>query len=310
MKKDDLPDFLKSRGPQTAALCIKKNRHLSSAVEKGISRAGHVIAQAYLQWESASSKGLFQSLDPRVKLLFLFLFILIASFKKEPSTQAMIFLFTVLLAASSRINLSAYLKKVFAIAFIFGLLVGLPAALNIFVPGDVALKLFSLNRSYEFWVYKIPAEIGITEQGIYSVSMLVLRVLNSAALSLLVVFTTPFQELLRALKIIRTPDVMIVTAALSYKYVFLFARTVVDMHIAKKSRAYAEAPASEERRWVADRMALLFKKTTGRCDAMHSAMVSRGLSDGFKVMQGSVMNSADKMAVAVVCISAGIFIFL
>jgi len=182
---------------------------------------------------------------------------------------------------------------------------GTPAIIH-YIHGPLGLKPASVSVIGDniTWTYEITVAAGETVQ------FLVLRVLNSAALSLLVVFTTPFQELLRALKIIRTPDVMIVTAALSYKYVFLFARTVVDMHIAKKSRAYAEAPASEERRWVADRMALLFKKTTGRCEAMHSAMVSRGLSDGFKVMQGSVMNSADKMAVAVVCISAGIFIFL
>lgn len=280
------------------------------AIEKGISTAGRVITQAYAQWETASAKGLMQSLDPRVKLLFLISFVLLVSIRKEPGAQLFIFAFAIALALFSRVDMVSFLKKTFSIAFFFGLLVGLPALLNIFVQGDVVLKLFSLSRPYEFFVWKIPSEIGITEQGIYSVSMLFLRVLNSAALSLLVVFTTPFQELLRALKAIRVPDMVVVTIALSYKYVFLFARTVSDMHLGKKSRTLCAASAAEERRWAADRMALLFKKTTGRCEAMHSAMVSRGLSDGFKVMPGAVMNSVDKMAIAVVCISAGIFLFL
>ncbi|MCE5311681.1 MAG: cobalt ECF transporter T component CbiQ [Nitrospiraceae bacterium] len=280
------------------------------AIEKGISAAGRVITQAYAQWETASAKGLMQSIDPRVKLLFLISFILLVSIRKEPGALLCIFAFVMALALFSRVDMISFLKKIVAIAFFFGLLVGLPAVLNIFVQGDVVLKLFSFSRPYEFLVWKIPAEIGITEQGLYALTMLTLRVLDSAALSLLVVFTTPFQELLRALKVIRTPDVMIVTAALSYKYVFLFARTVSDMHLGKKSRTLCAASAAEERRWAADRMALLFKKTTGRCEAMHSAMVSRGLSDGFRVMPGSVMNSVDKVALAVVCISAGIFMFL
>lgn len=255
----------------------------ASFVEKGLRRAAGVISAAYAQWELASRKGLLQRLDARVKLLFLLSFVVIVSLKREPMPELLIAGFVSVLAAATGLNLITFYRRVLFFTFVFGFLVGAPAALNAVVPGEVIFPLFTLPRSYDLWVYHIPQTVGLTRQGLMSVAMLTLRVANSLALSLLVLGTTPFPELIKALKVLRLPDLVLLILSLSYKYLFLFARTVEDMHLAKKGRLAGPEEDRQGREWAAGRMAFLFRKTRLRSEEAAKAMAARGFSDRVKL---------------------------
>jgi cobalt ECF transporter T component CbiQ len=252
-------------------------------IEKGLHHLADVIKTGYIQWETASQDGFLQKIDARVKVLFSLFYIVIISLKRDIAAQATIGVFIFLLALVSRLNLIALYKRVLFWGFVFGFLLALPSAVNLITPGDIFFPLLSLSKNYHLWIYQIPREIGITKQGVYGVLMLTSRVMNSLALSLLVSYTTPFPEIIRALRLLKVPDSFLIIVTLTYKYIFIFAKTAEDMHLAKKSRLAAHVNNAEARQWIAGRFAFLFKKTQLRCEDIFKAIEARGFSENIRL---------------------------
>ena len=254
----------------------------NSFVDKGLNNIAGMIKAGYIQWETASAKGFLQKYDARTKVFLLLFFIGIISFKQTIHAQIAIGTFIFAFAAVSRVNVADFYKKVLFFGFVFGFLIALPASLNTITRGEIILRLLELPKPYDFWCYHIPQQIGITRQGIDSVMMLTFRVVNSVALSLLVIYTTPFHEVVKALKLLRVPDLFLMVLTLTYKYIFIFARTVEDMYLAKKSRLAGRTSGADGRDWVAGRMAFIFRKTQLRCEEVFKAMLGRGFSDDIR----------------------------
>lgn len=255
----------------------------TSFVDKGMETISSVLRTGFIQWETASKRGFFQSLDARVKVLFLIVFIIIVSLKKTILSEAAIALFLLGLAMASRLDLIKHYGKILVLTFVFGFLLAWPSAFNIFTPGELIFTLFHFEKGYTLGPLAIPREIGITDEGLRRVTMLSLRVMNSLSISLLVFASTPFMEFIRALKMFRVPDVFLMTITLSYKYIFIFAQTVYDMHLAKKSRMTGVESDREARQWVSGRMAFMFRKSQQQCEEVFRAMTARGLSDTVKL---------------------------
>jgi cobalt ECF transporter T component CbiQ len=254
-----------------------------SFIEKGINHLAGVIKKGYAQVELSSQNGFFQKIDARVKILFLFFLIIIVSVKRDLLSEICIWGFVFLLSLLSRLNVVALYKRILFLGLIFGFLIALPSAFNFITRGEMIIPIVKLSRSYTFWIYHLPAEIGITKEGIEGVLTLTMRVINSLSLSFLILYTTPFSEILRALKVLRVPDTFLIIITLCYKYIFLFAKTVEDMHLAKKSRTVREVKNHEAREWITERMAFIFRRTQLRCEEVYGAMIGRGFSDQLKL---------------------------
>ncbi|MGE5304244.1 MAG: energy-coupling factor transporter transmembrane component T family protein [Alphaproteobacteria bacterium] len=279
-------------------------------IEKGIHHLADVIKTGYLQWETASKDDFPQKIDARVKVLFLLFYVVIVSLKREIAAQALIGGFVFALALISRLNIIALYKRVLFWGFIFGFLIALPSAFNFITPGEVILPLLRLSKGYRLWVYQIPKEIGITKQGVGGVLMLTSRVMNSLALSLLVSYTTPFSEIIRALGLLRVPDSFLIIVTLSYKYMYIFAKTVEDMHLAKKSRLAGHESNAEARRWIVGRFAFLFKKTQLRCEEIFKAMVGRGFSDNIRLHRFRKLNLRDWSTGIALCLIGAVLLWI
>ena len=252
-------------------------------LEKGIHHLADIIKTGYVQGETAALDNFFQKIDARIKVLFLLVFVIIVSLKKDILSEFLIGIFVALLVIISRLNLFSFYRRVLFLGFIFGFLISLPSACNVITRGEIILPILQLSKPYSFWIYRIPAEIGITREGMYGVAMLTLRVTNSLALSFFVLYTTTFPEIVKALKILRIADGFLMIITLSYKYIFIFARTIEDMHLAKKSRLLGQVSNAEARRWIAGRIAFIFKKTQLRCEEIFKAMLGRGFSEHVRI---------------------------
>jgi cobalt ECF transporter T component CbiQ len=262
-------------------------------LERGIDHLAGVIKNGYVQWEFSSQIGFFQKIDARVKVLFLLFFILVVSMKRDVLSETYIWIFVFVLTLLSRLSIPMVYRRVLFLGFLFGFLVALPSAFNVITKGEIVLPVARLSRPYNFWIYHIPAEIGITREGIYGVAMLTMRVINSLSLSFLVLYTTPFHEIIRALKVLKVPDSFLIIITLCYKYIFIFSKTVEDMHLAKKSRTVRELSHKEAREWIAGRIAFIFKKTRLRCEEVFKAMVGRGFSETIKFYGFRKMRARD-----------------
>lgn len=279
-------------------------------IEKGIHHLADVIKTGYIQWETASRNDFFQKIDARVKVLFLLFYAVIVSLQRDITSQAVIGVLVFILASISRLNIIALYKRVLFWGFIFGFLIALPSAFNVITQGETIFPILQLSKNYSFWIYQIPKEIGITKQGVYGVLMLTLRVMNSLALSFVVSYTTPFPEIIRALMVLKVPDSFLIIVTLSYKYIFIFAKTVEDMHLAKKSRLAGQVSNAEARSWIAGRFAFLFKKTQLRCEEIFKAMVGRGFSDNIRLYGFRKLTLLDWSAGIVLCLIGALLLWI
>jgi cobalt/nickel transport system permease protein len=249
-----------------------------SYLDKGIKSFADLFTEGYAQWELSSRRSFLHDLDARIKIVFWMLLIVVISLKMAVLPEAVIFIFIFTLAALCRLNLIVFYKKVLMLGFVFGFLISFPSAFNLFVPGKVMLPVLTLSRTHDFWIYHIPQIIGITDSGISLVSLLTLRVLNSVSVSFLILYTTPFAEIVKALKVFRVPDAFLIIISMTYKYIFTFAHIVSDMYLAKKARLAGGNGRKEAREWIAGRIAFVFKKTQLECEEVFKAMNARGFS--------------------------------
>ena len=252
-------------------------------LEKGLRRFSNIAQSGYAHWELARRDGLLQQIDARVKVLFLALFLVIVSLKRTIAPEAGIAGLVLLLFALSRLEVLVVYKRILAFGFICGVLVPFPLLFNLLSDGELLFPVIRMPHAYDLWVYHVPAVIGVTREGVEGVILLFFRVTNSVALSLLVIYTTPFTDIMKALRIFRVPDTFIITITLSYKYIFTFAMTVEEMYLAKKSRLLGGVRGREARSWVAERMTLLYRKTHVQCGEIFKAMVSRGFTGELKL---------------------------
>ena len=304
--KNKIPSFLLEQ-PSSAPFVQNRGRIKISFIEKGIKHLTDVIRSAYMQLETASIDGFFQGIDPRVKVIFLLSYVVIVSLKKEIMPELLMGGTIFIFALISRLNIFSFYKRVLFLGFFFGFLIALPSALNIVTRGEVVLPLIHFSRDHHFWIYSIPAEIGITVEGLNVVAMLTMRVVNSLSLSFLVLYTTPFPEIIKALKVLKVPDSFLVVITLSYKYIYIFAKTVEDMHLAKKSRLIRQMNNDDARRWVAGRIGFVFKKTRIRCEEIFKAMLSKGFSEDIKLYEPKKLNSRDMVSGALLFL-IGVFL--
>jgi len=279
--KSNIPPFLLDSSSASSQM-RGGGRVDMSYLEKGIKGFAALFTEGYAQWDLSSKKSFLHDLDARIKIVFWILMIAVISLKRAVQPEAAIFLFTFTLAALCRLNLIVFYKKVLVLGFVFGFLVAAPSALNAIVPGKVILPLLTLSRPHEFWIYHVPQIIGITEEGISIISLLTLRVLNSLSISFLILYTTAFADIIKALNVIRVPDTFLIIISMTYKYIFTFAHIVSDMHLAKKARLAGVTGREEARDWIAGRIAFVFKKTQIECDEVFKAMLSRGFSGEIK----------------------------
>jgi cobalt/nickel transport system permease protein len=304
--RNEIPPFLLNT-PSSLPPARGGGKVSMSYLDKGIESFAGILNEGYAQWEAASGKGFFHELDTRIKVVFWLFFILVVSLKKEILPEFGIFFTVFVILLLSRVNLIAFYKKVFLLGFIFGFLISVPSSLNVITHGEVIFPVITLSKAYDFWIYHIPKVIGFTTEGISVVSLLTLRVINSLSLSFLILYTTPFPEIIKALKVLRVPDAFLIIISLTYKYIFIFARIVADMHLAKKSRLAGAVKNAEARDWIAGRIAFIFKKTQLKCDDVFKAMIGRGFSGEIKLYQYQKVTGRD-WCIGFILLTLGLFI--
>jgi cobalt/nickel transport system permease protein len=92
---------------------------------------------------------------------------------------------------------------------------------------------------------------------------------------ILVSNTTPFSEVLRVLRRIRVPALLITTIALMHRYLFVLVEEAETMRRARSSRTF-----TVQRWWqwrvLATVAGQLFIRASGRAERIYAAMCARG----------------------------------
>jgi len=247
-------------------------------VERTIEGTARFLRDAILSEVIAKREGLLQSLDPRVRLVTILVLIVCISLMKSPVTIWAVYLFVLLLAVASSVSLLFFIKRVWLFIPLFSAVIIVPALFNVVTPGEPVWTMVHLARNYDFGPYHIPEAIAITRQGLLTAATFIGRVAASVSLAVLLTLTTRWSDLLRALGILRVPQIFILILAMTYRYILLLVQVVQNIHIARKSRTLRYGSTRSEQRWVASRMGYLFKRTWLMSQDVHRAMLSRGFS--------------------------------
>jgi cobalt/nickel transport system permease protein len=271
-----IPSFLLQKENIQFNDVAKNKRH--SFIDKTIRNAASFVSATFLQWQSAKRKGLFQLLDSRIKVVFLILFIIVVSIIKSLSSQILIAFTLLFLVLLSRLNIIHIYKRVLAAGLLFGLLIFIPASLNIFTKGENVFTLIRFSHQHSWWIYKIPQEIAITHEGIKAVMRLTLKVINSVAIVMLVISTTTFERIVKSFSFFKVPDVFLLTLTLTYKFIFILSSTVVETYQAIKMRWWNQEIKIDAEEIVAGRIGYLFRKSWERYELSYQSMVARGFN--------------------------------
>lgn len=231
--------------------------------EKTLRGTSRLLELSLFGEEFVSRVGLMQQIDPGTKLVSILLLLLATALTRNIEVLLGLYALTLLIALASSIPLGVFIKRVWLFIPIFAGIVVLPAIFSFVIPGKPLLTIGS---------------ISITEPGVQTAVTVLLRVAVSVSLAALLVLTTRWECLMRALTVLRIPRTAILVLEMTYRYIFLFLKTADGMHLARKSRMIRRMSGAEERRWVTSRLGNLFQKSQHLSDDVYLAMQSRGFT--------------------------------
>ena len=129
-------------------------------------------------------------------------------------------------------------------------------------------------------------------------------------LAVLLVLTTAWNSLLKALGVLRIPAVMLLMLGMTYRYIHLLLHLTNDMFLSRKSRLLRRMNGAEERRLIAATSGTLLNKSLQVSSEVYLAMQSRGFRNYPRTLDTFEMRTIDWLAGALVVITAAAAIWL
>ncbi len=236
----------------------KKSR---GVVERSLASFVEALEHAFYAEELAKKNGLLQKLDPRVKIAAVLPLIVVAALARRLWVIVALFAAAVVLALLSKVPLATLAKRVWLGVLTFTGFISFPALF--LTPGQAIYTLPLLG-----WT--------VTEQGLRAAMYLIMRAETAATFSVLLVLCTSWSNVLKALRVLRLPVVLVVILGMTYRYIFLLLRNAHDMFMSRKSRMVGHLDGREQRRAATASAGVLMSRTIQLSGDVYLAMRSRG----------------------------------
>jgi len=255
----------------------KPRRVRRNVLESTLGEISHALEQSLFAEELARRPGLLQSLDPRVKIVTSLALLLAVSLARSVWVIVALYALAVILAAASSISIGFFIKRVWLFMPFFTLIIALPAFFA--VPGPALVRL--------------PLGLIVTRTGALTAVFLLLRVSTSVSLGLLLVLTTPWNTLLKALQVLKVPDSFILILGMTFRYIYLLLNTLDDMLLSRKSRVVGRLDGAAQRRVIGATAGTLLGKSLALSGDVYLAMQSRGYRGTPRTMDTFQMRGRD-----------------
>ena len=263
-------------------------------VEATLSGLLEATEQSLHAEELAARRGLLQSLDPRVNIVGMMALILAAAMSHSLAVIAAIFAFAVALALLSRVPLRTLAVREWSPVFVFTGLVALPALF--LTPGPP--------------IYRLPLlDWEITATGTRSALYLISRVETAATLALLMVLCTPWPRVLKALRSLGVPVVVVVMLGMTHRYIFLLLQSAHDLFQARRSRIMAPLDGAARRRLATTSAGVLLGKSLHLSNEVFLAMQARGFRGEVYTLDDFQMRARDWLALGAFLLVAALALY-
>ena len=232
----------------------------NSFVESTLVEINRTLEQSVFAEQIAREDGLLQRFDPRAKLIGILLLLIAVGSTHQLWVLGVFFVIVLLSAVLSKIPLWTFVKRVCLLVLLFTSLIALPALF--LTPGPA--------------LWTLPGAVIITRTGAAAAAFLLLRVTTSISLATLLILTTPWNDVLKAMGILHLPDVIVLILAMTYRYIHLLLHEANDMFTARKSRLLRPLPRAQERQLLGATGGVLLSKSLSLSSEVYLAMQSRG----------------------------------
>jgi cobalt/nickel transport system permease protein len=276
--------------PKTPAHSHKRN----GFIERTLSDISHTFEQSVFAEEIARRPGLLQTIDPRVKVLSLIALLIAVGLSRSLPVIVGLYIVALILARLSLVPMGFFVKRVWLFMPFFTGVIALPALF--ITPGPPLVQL--------------PFGLVITQTGAQTALFLLMRVSTSVSLGILLILTTQWNTVLKALGVLRIPDVFVLILGMTYRYIYLLLHTTNDMFLSRKSRVVGRLSSAEERRIIAASAGTLLSKSLHLSSEVYLAMQSRGFRNTPRTMDTFKMRGADWVASGIVAVIVLVAIWL
>jgi len=228
-------------------------------IEKTLHRLAESMEQADRADDSGASGGFLQRLDPRVKLAGFLGLIFAAAASQKLAVTATIFAVGLILALAS--GVLGQIARLWGGVLLFTGTVVLPAA--ILTPGHALFRL-----PWVGW--------PVTDHGLHSAASLIARAETTATLAALLVLTTRWGHLLKALRVLRVPALFVVILGMTYRFIFVLLGITRDFFEARRARQVGRLAGRQRRQMAVSSAAILLSKSVQLSGEVYEAMQARG----------------------------------
>jgi cobalt/nickel transport system permease protein len=128
------------------------------------------------------------------------------------------------------------------------------------------------------------ASLAVPWKGYAGLLFLFVRAILCLFLLILLTNTTRFVELLRGLRKLGCPQILVMNLSFLYRYLFVLTEEAMRMKQARDCRRIRRAPFREELKILSSMLGTLLIRSFERAERMHSAMLSRAYSGDFPVV--------------------------
>jgi len=226
--------------------------------------------------QMAAAGGVLQRVDPRVKVAGLLGLIVAVAAARQLKIIAALLGFALFFAVLSKLPVLKLAAWVWMPILAVTGLIALPAI--VLTPGRAIASA---------------GAAAITEQGLRTAAFLLLRTETAATLSALLVLTTPWPWVLKALRSLRCPAVVVAILAMAYRYIFVILQMALDILESRRSRTVGVLSAAEGRRSAASAAGVLLSKSVQMSGEVHLAMQARGYRGDIHILSDFRAKSTD-----------------
>jgi energy-coupling factor transporter transmembrane protein EcfT len=232
-------------------------------IGKTLGRLAGAMARASFAESLADHRGPLQRLDPRGKLVgFAFMLIaVVASHRVEPIVG--IFLVAVALALGSGIRMGELARRVWIPVILF--------------TGAIA----------------VPAMFVAAYGGPRGAVFLLLRAGGAATLSTVLLMTTRWPDVLKAMRALRVPALIVAVLGMTCRYILSILRIALEMFESLKSRTVGPLTTPQRRKIVVATAGVLLEKSLQTSGEVHQAMLSRGFRGEVRIAREFTFVRAD-----------------
>lgn len=202
-------------------------------------------------------------LDPRTKFITSLAFIILVVLTPIRNWQVFALYFCLIatcLAISKLPPLYVLKRSLVIVPFVLVIAVFIP----FFKPGEIA-------GSYNIWLW----QVTVTYDGLLVLANVVTKAWLCILSLILLSATTKFTDLLKGLKKLGTPNVIVLILSFMYRYIFVLVDEVMRIRQARDSRSFGGGRL-RQLKTIGNMIGTLFIRSYERGERIYAAMLARG----------------------------------